>query len=461
MSLLSLPAEIISRICRYLGLNRNADGSIRYNNDDLKSVRLTCRDLHAKTTFDAAVRYGLLLEELEIFINHKGLCQLLHITQIPAFRDRIKRVLVYRPRLTSTADDSDVPWIKSATHEMRLEEVSTFLEASEAVEMLSACFRNLERSTSLEEVLVIGSDLYRLIPAALARSAITRKQAVFRVQPQDPSDADHRTLMTADCSPYTKGIEISVPSLRYKLYVPGISQAIQDAKRCKKNGYHLKGYQPSYTDLSQFIANHSQIEDLLLSGCENCPRLRFCDGCHAVFSKHVATMHYPNLTRLVIKGTYISGGRLRRFIKQHSATLKELDSLLVTLTDGSWRSIAQGLLKLPKLERLRWACLFQKHAVALAKSDSMSKIPLQPFFVDSCAWQGHANVKYYLQTILERFCTRRYSRNARATRRSGTAAKTRPSYHEVIMYQFDDAVMSPMGKTSPGAIVRYAKEVLD
>jgi len=460
MSLLSLPTEIISKTCRYLGLEHDVDGFLSYNNDDLKSLRLTCRDLHAKTTFDAAVRYGLLLEELEIVVDHKGLCQLLHLTQIPAFRDRIKRVLFYYPSVKSMEDDCDIPWGLSPIREMRREEISTYLEASETVELLAACFRNVKQATSLEEVPAQDTDLHRLIHAASARSGFARKKTVFTVRPGNLSGADHRTLMIcpADCSPYTKGIEIGTPTLHFERLE--IKQIIQDAKRCNEHGYHLKGYQPDHTNLSRLVANHTQIETLRLDGCETHPRLRFCDGCHAVFSRHIATIHYSNITRLSLYATYISGGRLRRFIKQHSATLKELDFTFVTLTDGSWRSIAQGLHKLPKLDTLSWAHLFQKHAVPCLQSGSLSE-ELKSFCMNSSTWEGTSNVKYYLQTFLESFCMRKYYRNTRGIGSGVTAAKTLPSFHEVIMYRFADVVMEPAGMASAYAIQRYAEEILN
>lgn len=346
---------------------------------------------------------------------------------------------------------------------MRREEISTYLEAPEAVELLAACFRNLKQATSLEEIPVRGTTLHRLIHAASARSGFARKKAVFTVETENLSNADHRTLMInpADCSPYTKGVEISTPTLHYMFLRPEIKQTIQDAKRWNEHGYHLKGYQPDHTNLSRLIANHSQIETLRLDGCETHPRSRFCDGCHAVFSRHVATTHYSNITRLSLHAIYISGGQLRRFIKQHSATLKEFDSTFVTLTDGSWRSIAQGLYKLPKLDMLHWALLFQKHAVPRVQSDSLSETELRPFCLHSCTWEGASNVEYYLQTFVDHFCTRKYYKNARGTGSGITAAKTRPNFHEAILYRFADVVMKPAGMDSAYAIERYAEEILD
>ena len=67
--------------------------------------------------------------------------------------------------------------------------------------------------------------------------------------------------------------------------------------------------------------------------------LRLCDRCEAVF-KHIATANFPYLTYLSMDKTYVSGGWLRRFVKQHTTTLKEVRFLSVSLIDGLWQSLA-------------------------------------------------------------------------------------------------------------------------
>ena len=106
MSLSSLPAEIISRTCRYLGMIQDSRGGFSHycNDDEFLPLRITCRELYSKTMYDASVRYGLLLEQLDIEASHKGLCALLHITKIPDFSKRIRGL-----RLCSPYENEEAP----------------------------------------------------------------------------------------------------------------------------------------------------------------------------------------------------------------------------------------------------------------------------------------------------------------------------------------------------------------
>ena len=99
MSLSLLPAEIISRICRHLGMIQDERGGFTHycNTDEFLPLRITCRELYSKTMYDASVRYGLLLELLDIENSHKGLCALLHITKIPEFSKRIRTLILKSP----------------------------------------------------------------------------------------------------------------------------------------------------------------------------------------------------------------------------------------------------------------------------------------------------------------------------------------------------------------------------
>jgi hypothetical protein len=59
MSLTAFPIELVSRVCRFLGREPSEYGKrIVYKNKDFQSLRSTCRDIYAKTTYDASVRYS-------------------------------------------------------------------------------------------------------------------------------------------------------------------------------------------------------------------------------------------------------------------------------------------------------------------------------------------------------------------------------------------------------------------
>jgi hypothetical protein len=354
--------------------------NVRYENEDLQSLRLTCRELYSKTTFDAAIRYGPLLEELEIVADYSGLCNLLHLTQIPAFRDRIERIEIFTPGSYLTGDaefdeddehddededyeeredsegseddeveeddkeddkdhesDSDKnspPWMKAAIETAKNEAIATYIESSEAVVLLAACFDNLKNAPAFEhigfeyrDVESQGSDCYNLVLSALAMSRFPRKIAMLSIRPQDVPGDRYRalTLSPQTYSSYIKGLQIMSPKL---LFLIGMShkakQQRRDANVCNNTGYHLQNYSPCHPTLSKFLKNMQEVETLEIDGCETRPRLRFCNGCHDLFSKYIANIHYSYLTCLRLNSVYISGSRLRRFIKQHSDTITKV-----------------------------------------------------------------------------------------------------------------------------------------
>jgi hypothetical protein len=63
-------------------------------------------------------------------------------------------------------------------------------------------------------------------------------------------------------------------------------------------------------------------------------------------------MRYPLLTKMKAARILISDSCLRAFIKHYAQSLNNIDIGYITLTDGSWRSIAQGLEKLPLITKL-------------------------------------------------------------------------------------------------------------
>jgi hypothetical protein len=103
------------------------------------------------------------------------------------------------------------------------------------------------------------------------------------------------------------------------------------------------------------------VEHIEISGCAFRPALRLCHGCQDLFATHFAPAPYAYLSRLQLTCLYISGGKLRRFIKHHSATLHAFEATWTFLTDGSWKSVFQGLRKLENLNSLDLHNLQQKH----------------------------------------------------------------------------------------------------
>jgi hypothetical protein len=126
-------------------------------------------------------------------------------------------------------------------------------------------------------------------------------------------------------------------------------------KECEHNidGYHVRNYQPGrIAALSSFLGELTDLPILVLEGCACWPRLRICHGCHDVFKYNVAPQIFPQLTEFGVTNMFIRGGPLRTFISRHSSALKSVGIDQVFLTDGSWKSVADGLSRHCSLESI-------------------------------------------------------------------------------------------------------------
>ncbi|KAI4923766.1 uncharacterized protein J4E92_007740 [Alternaria infectoria] len=313
---------------------------------------------------------------------------------------------------------------------------------------------------ALSEITVHGRNLYGLVPAALAASEFPREIAIFEVLAQPVVKSGYRSVTSSpgECAPYTKGLSIKAPDSAFEDRTPLHRKLSKRKKRqLGKQGYHFKGYQPSYREFSRFLAAYSDITHLQIAGCDKLPMLRLCDGCDAVF-KHIATAHFSHLTYLSMDKAYVSGGRLRRFVKQHTTTLKEVRFSSVSLTDGSWQSLAQGLLKLPQLETLYLDSLYQKHEVTKSKIPSFSD---QRWYLE-LVYHGKSNIKLFLQMFLQHFWTAKFGRKPYSRGyTTQPSRKTRARYYEVYMYDFPEVVASNGYMEAAYVEKRYAEEVLD
>ncbi|KAI4673928.1 uncharacterized protein J4E88_008395 [Alternaria novae-zelandiae] len=463
MSLSSLPAEIVSRICRHLGMIQDERGRFTHycNDEEFLPLRITCRELYSKTMYDASVRYGLLLEQLDIEVSHNGLCALLHITKIPDFSKRIRTLILKSPYENEAPPDYlKAKGAKAAFRGQIFDDITTSLESSETVHLLAQCFRNLKDAPALSEITVHGRNLYSLVPAALAASEFPREIAIFKVLAQPVVESGYRSVTNfpEECTPYTKGLSINAPDSKFESWMPlDRKLAKQKERQVDDQGYHFKGYQPSYREFSKFLAAYNDITHLEIIGCDKMPMLRLCDGCDAVF-KHIATANFPHLTYFSMKKAYVSGSRLRRFVKQHTKTLKEVRFSSVSLTDGSWQSLAQGLLKLPQLETLYYEYLYQRHEVIKSKIPSFSD---QSWYTE-LVYYGKANIKLFLQMFLQHFWTADFDRKPYSRGyTTQPSRKTRARYYQVYMYDFPNVVASLGYMEAAYVEMRYAQEVLD
>jgi hypothetical protein len=152
MSLPSLPTEVVSRVCRYLGLSFRDEGSAVNRDEDLQSLRLSC--LYNKTMYDAGVRYAAQLQYLDVEISYKSLCIQLHLSKTPQFRNRILEISLHTPRVKESELSKLTALQRSHRVAAELEATDIFSQSSATVHLLAECFRWLGLATELAEVII-------------------------------------------------------------------------------------------------------------------------------------------------------------------------------------------------------------------------------------------------------------------------------------------------------------------
>jgi hypothetical protein len=131
--------------------------------------------------------------------------------------------------------------------------------------------------------------------------------------------------------------------------------------------------------------------------------------------------------------------------QREPATLTDVSYTFVSLTDGSWRSILQGLLKLPRLETLSLRYINQKQAHTPTNHPVYKGAPAFPKRVSHPLYDGrriltikrNSNIRRFLKSMLQNFRFQSYKRKADMARIGIVAPKiTRAKYYEVILYHF-------------------------
>jgi hypothetical protein len=199
------------------------------------------------------------------------------------------------------------------------------------------------------------------------------------------------------------------------------------------------------TDLCTFFAACTDIESLEIYGCSSTPTVRLCHGCGDLFTKVFTRLHYPNLSILVVNSIHISGGRLRDFVKRHAATLVEVVITSTTLTDGTWRSIAQGLARCPQMVQLRLESLRQKQYLTVVVTRPSNYV----------AWLG-VNVKdaeevqLFLKTCIAFFGTVSYPHYR-------LWGKRHSDYYEARLFQLPGTSVPWCMSEAVSVVRRYAE----
>jgi len=358
MALSALPTEILSRICRFiiwedaLPIRTSPFGGLplRALPQDFKSLRLSCKNVYEKTLFDAAIVYGGILENLTVEPTYKALSRLLSISSAPHFRDRIRGITFYLP----VVEYRDISRYCEAEYARILdcEEQYTFASSPEAIYMLTETFKNLAKSTSLLKVRLCAEATYPAVFAALNNAAFHRQIVHVEVKPAIFREFPHNRFLNPlfESHHLISHIEFEAKSHPdHGCMEPGMGK--RDVAH-NENGRHYSGYKPITYSLSRLAGKLSSVTEIAVYGCDAIPRLRLCHGCEDIWVSFFAKNTYSHLTYLKLCSTYVSGSRLRGFIKRCAGKLQHIKFDLVYLTDGTWRSIAQGLQKCPNLEYL-------------------------------------------------------------------------------------------------------------
>ena len=400
MSLLDLPKELLSRVCRFTGLNHQTR---KYENKDFHSLRLTCRELYKRTTYDAIIRYGPMLRVLRIKFTYPSLCRVLQIVKIEEFRDRIV-ALELDPYASHDFDHILKP--SSPLHPGD-EERDMFIDSSEAVLLLTECFRWLAKAKRLVQVQHSRSASIHVSLAALVEAQFPVQLDIVYASPRDlispPGHGD-----------FGRSPAIYVPYIRCISTdggVPGVldydEELIRELGEDKNEvGIHIKNYRLRQPAVASFWFGLRDIEHLHISGCICEPYLRFCNACNDTFI-HIFQVAFNHLTAFHLFCMYVSGGRLRRWLREQGHTLTQLQFSNNVLTDGSWKTIAQGLQKLPFLRHLALEHdLLQKGAVPRPLGQQIPVYQCEDSEDDDA---GVSKVRHYLAFFIENFCTERYT----------------------------------------------------
>ncbi|KAI4706658.1 hypothetical protein J4E89_008725 [Alternaria sp. Ai002NY15] len=378
MTLSALPPEILSRICRFILAEGNSDSSIEEESSDfsveeessdfsveeddlsdctlpqdLKSLRLSCREIYQKTLFDVGIVYGQMLDELVVDLSYKSLGVLFSISCVPYFRDQLHKITFTGPYSSVSYLTSTYIWdLDDSEDSGHCEERTAFANSSETLHILIESFKNLARSTSLLKIQVREETAYPAVIKALNLASFPRRILHVVAEPKNLHGHSHDEFWNplSESPHLISHMEIKASSfMDFEELNPEEREWEVEAN---ETGCHYSSYRSVTPSLSNLAAKLSGVETITYYGCNSSPRLRLCHGCEDIWVSLFAKNTYAHLTNLELYYGYVSGSRLRGFIKRHAGTLQHVKFDCMSLTDGNWRSIAQGLQKCPDLNYL-------------------------------------------------------------------------------------------------------------
>jgi len=288
--------------------------------------------------------------------------------------------------------------------------------------------------------------------AALDLANFPRRVVMLNLYSQDLLDYRNGSIpqLPSSCPPYIRAIEIEKPSFD-RVESENANVTLTDfAREGNIYGFHMRGYNPSHPKLLEYLRAMTGVDALRLQGCEACPRLRHCDDCHDLFMNGFNLVTWTHLTDLELWSVYSSGGHHRSFIKRYARTLFRFNAIFTTLTDGTWKSVVQGLLKLPHLKGLHLGKrLCQKQEKKLT---GLFPATIQ-YEENTIDVEGASNVRTFLAEFVQYFHTREYVHEP--------TIRNPPMYHEVRLIGLDGvSFRKGTQMRSNSALARYAQDVV-
>jgi hypothetical protein len=388
--------------------------------------------------YDAAVRYGCRLDEFELPLDENSLLKLLHFSKIPAFRDQIKKLYVLEPISHSeewTAENEDPHHLTSDLHIVleRKDAAMAHYASPEMIHLLAECFRNLRHAKMLSEVELRSMFGQTVILSALQLAEFPRQIANLRVSPGAWIEQGEDVIARS-------------PSAVSK-YASGLVILVYEEP-------HARNYRPDHPILHRLIEGCKDSRAIEVQCCSTGMRLRLCHTCQHLFTNNIARYHYSSLSAIKLGSMYISGGRLRRFVKDHAGTLTKVDFKDINLTDGTWRSIFQGLRKVPGLESVNLD-FNMRQKTAFPLTDRLpSNLTNCDDFDRGGEVTGRDYVREFLLSMLKYFHT---------TLASSSSYRhypwSVPIYYEVCRYKPSYIPSVDVHHHTLAALKRYAEEV--
>ena len=170
-----------------------------------------------------------------------------------------------------------------------------------------------------------------------------------------------------------------------------------------------------------------------------------------LFVTNFAMVTYPHLQLLVLKKLYISGGRLLRFISNHSQTLEATHLEAVILTDGKWKPIFRCLSSKTNIVLLTLRLLFQRRE-ELEPTPHPSYLTATVARSSAVAVRGEDNVKVFPENLIDYHATSLHDPQ-HAQRRP-----KRPQYFLLLLFTIGGVTSDPNDVFQDGEKVRQYAE---